>query len=236
MTIDHPRAPGDRYDAVVRLTAWEEGRLLIFSAAELARRHRSAGLLLNAPETVALICDAMLEAARAGGSYAAVEAAGLASVAPDEVIDGVRELVDEVRLEVLLGDGTRLIVLVDPLGRGRPMAPDGPGAIVAGAADAADAADADAADAAESRPDSSAGDRPRRRLAVRSASRRTIRVSSHYPFERVNHRLEFDRGAAAGFHLDLPAGSFETWRPGESKEVELVAYAGSTGDISTADR
>jgi urease subunit gamma/beta len=207
------------------LTAWEEERLLIFGAAELARRHRSAGLPLNAPEVVALICDAMLEVARAGGSYAAVEAAGLAAAAPDEVIDGVRELVDEVRLEVLLGDGTRLIVLVDPLGRGRPMAPDGPGAIVPSAADAAD-----------NWPSSSADDRPHRRLAVRSTSRRTIRVSSHFPFERVNQRLEFDRAAAAGFRLDLPAGSFETWRPGESKEVDLVAYDGSTDPAATADR
>jgi urease subunit gamma/beta len=202
----------------MRMTAWEEERLLLFSAAELARRHRSAGLPLNAPEAVALICDAMLEAARAGRSYADVEAAGLAAVAPDEVIDGVRELVDEVRLEVLLGDGTRLIVLVDPLGRGRPLAADGPGAIVAGATDLP--------------PD----DRPRLRLIVRSESRRTIRVSSHYPFERVNARLLFDRVAAAGFHLDLPAGSFETWRPGEAKEVELVAYAGSIGDAAAADR
>lgn len=202
----------------MRLTAWEEERLLIFGAAELARRHRSAGLPLNAPEAVALICDAMLQAARAGRSYADVEAAGLAAVAPDEIIDGVRELVDEVRLEVLLGDGTRLIVLVDPLGRGRPLAADGPGAIVAGAADL--------------RPD----DRPRLRLIVRSESRRTIRVSSHYPFERVNARLRFDRAAAAGFHLGLPAGSFETWGPGETKEVELVAYAGSIGDAAEAKR
>ena len=198
----------------MRLTAWEEERLLIFGAAELARRHRSAGLPLNAPEAIALICDAMLEAARAGRSFADVEAAGLAAVGPDEVIDGVRELVDEVRLEVLLGDGTRLVVLVDPLGRGRPHAADGPGAIVAGAADPP--------------PD----DRPRLRLIVRSGSRRTIRVSSHYPFERVNTRLAFDRAAAAGFHLDLPAGSFETWRPGETKEVQLVAYAGSIGDAT----
>jgi len=202
------------------MTAWEEERLLLFSAAELARRHRSAGLALNAPEVIALICDAMLEAARAGRSYAEVEAAGLAAVAPNEVMDGVRELVDEVRLEVLLGDGTRLIVLVDPLGRGRRLAPDGPGAIVAGDADP---------------PPDPRDDRPHRRLAVRSASQRTIRVSSHYPFERVNARLEFDRAAATGFRLDLPAGSFETWRPGETKEVELVAYDGSTG-AAGADR
>ena len=203
-----------RYDATVRLTAWEEERLLIFGAAELARRHRLAGLLLNAPEAVSLICDAMLDAARASGSYADVEAAGAAAVAPDDVIDGVRELVDEVRLEVLLGDGTRLIVLVDPLGRGRPLAPDGPGTIVAGDPDLP-------LDPRE---------RPHRRLAVRSTSQRTIRVSSHYPFERVNARLQFDRAAAAGFRLDLPAGSFETWRPGETKDVELVAYDGSTGE------
>lgn len=200
----------------MRMTAWEEERLLIFGAAELARRHRSAGLPLNAPEAVALICDAMLEAARAGRSYADVEAAGLAAVEPDEVIDGVRELVDEVRLEVLLGDGTRLVVLVDPLGRGRPLAADGPGAIVAGATDLP--------------PD----DRSRLRLIVRSESRRTIRVSSHYPFERVNARLLFDRAAAVGFHLDLAAGAFETWRAGETKEVELVAYAGSIGDAAAA--
>src|SRR6478672_1946804 len=106
----------------MRLTAWEEERLLLFAAAELARQRRARGLRLNAPETVALICDEMLEAARGGAYHDAVVAAGLGAVAPDEVLDGVRELVDEVRLEVLLGDGTRLIVLVDPLGGGRPLA------------------------------------------------------------------------------------------------------------------
>lgn len=197
----------------MRLTAWEEQRLLIFGAAELARRHRAAGLLLNAPEAVAIICDDMLEAARAGRTYAEVEAAGLAAVAAGDVIDDVRELVDDVRLEVLLGDGTRLIVLVDPLGKGRPIAVDGPGAIA---------------------PTSEAGRpidaRERRTLGVRSDSRRVIRVSSHFPFDRVNPRLVFDRAAAAGFHLDLPAGLAETWAPGETKEVSLVRFGGTGGD------
>src|ERR1700675_1843096 len=68
--------------AALRLGAWEEERLLIFSAAELARRHRAAGLALNAPEAIALICDAMLEAARAGADYDPGEEGGGAAVAP----------------------------------------------------------------------------------------------------------------------------------------------------------
>lgn len=102
----------------MRLTPLEEERLLIFTAAELARRHRAAGLRLNHPEAVALICDTMLEAARAGADYEACVRAGRSAVRSDEVMDGVRELVGEVRLEVLLGDGSRLLVLVDPLGPG----------------------------------------------------------------------------------------------------------------------
>jgi urease subunit gamma/beta len=201
----------------MRLTAWEEERLLIFSAAELARRHRAAGLALNAPEAIAVICDAMLEAARGGRTYAEVEAAGLAALAPNDVMDGVRELVDEVRLEVLVGDGTRLIVLVDPLGRGRPAEDDGPGAIRPGPA----------------REDSEELLGDRRTISVRNDSRRAIRVSSHYPFDRVNPRLAFDRTIAVGFRLDLPAGTSERWAPGETREVGIVRYGGSGGDRSS---
>ncbi|HEU0235627.1 MAG TPA: urease subunit gamma [Candidatus Limnocylindrales bacterium] len=197
----------------MRLTAWETDRLLIFSAAELARRHRAAGLALNHPEAVALIADAMLEAARAGGSMADVEAAGHGAVAPGDVMDGVADLLDEIRIEVLMGDGTRLVVLVDPLGTGAADR-DGPGSAAPG----------------PGRPASASPDRERRTITVRSTSRRAIRVSSHYPFERVNPRLEFDRTAAAGFRLDLPAGAFERWAPGESRTVTLVRYRGSRGD------
>jgi urease subunit gamma/beta len=198
----------------VRLTSWEEERLLIFSAAELARRHRSAGLLLNAPETIAIICDAMLEAARAGASYADVEAVGLAAVRPDQIMPGVRELVDDVRVEVLLEDGARLVVLVDPLGAGQPLEAGGPGAIDMVRDDGAGAATE--ANARLERLD----------LTVENTSRRVVRVSSHFPFDRVNSRLVFDRAAAVGFRLDLPAGSSERWSPGETRTVSLVRYAG----------
>jgi urease subunit gamma/beta len=193
--------------AAMRLTAWEEERLLIFTAAELARRHRDAGLRLNHPEAVAIACDAMLEMARAGGSYGEVEAAGRSSVTIEQLMPGVAGLIDEVRLEVLLGDGPRLVVLVQPFGAGGDEAP---GAVRSYAA---------------MTPDPTEG-RERRRLTVHNRSRRIVRVSSHYPFERVNQRLAFDRAAAAGFRLDLPAGATERWAPGESKEVELVRLGG----------
>jgi urease beta subunit len=71
-----------------------------------------------------------------------------------------------------------------------------------------------------------AGARERRTITVVSTSARPIRVSSHYPFWRVNPRLEFDREAARGFRLDLPAGTSFRWAPGETKEVTLVAVGG----------
>jgi urease subunit gamma/beta len=200
--------------AAMRLTSWEQERLLVFTAAELARRHRASGLPLNAPEAVALICDAMLEAARAGADYAGVEAAGRAAVAPADVQPGVRELVDDIRLEVLFGDGARLVVLVDPLGGEASVASDGPGAIRLAA------------------PDADRGEPSRDviELAVRSESRRLVRVSSHYPFHRVNQRLVFDRVAARGYRLDLPAGASERWAPGETRTVRLVRYRGAGGE------
>jgi urease subunit gamma/beta len=191
----------------MRLTAWEEERLLIFSAAELARRHRDAGLPLNHPEAVALICDAILEASRAGASYAETEAAGRAAVSRDELMPGVAELIDEVRIEALFGDGSRLIVLTNPL---LVANDEGPGAVQS-----------------ERTPADPTAGLETQTMTVRNDSTRVVRVSSHYPFELVNKRLAFDRAAAAGFRLDLAAGDTERWSPGETKEVRLVRYAGS---------
>jgi urease subunit gamma/beta len=185
----------------MRLTAWEEERLLIFTAAELARRHRDRGLLLNAPEAIALMCDAMLEAARAGAAYDEVEAAGYGAVSPAHLLPGVAALVADVALEVLMDDGARLVVLRAPLG---PAREDAPGAVrQAAAVDR------------EDRPD-------RIEIEVRNTSRRVVRISSHFPFDRVNRRLEFDRAAAVGRRLDIDAGSTERWNPGETRTVGLV--------------
>jgi urease beta subunit len=71
--------------------------------------------------------------------------------------------------------------------------------------------------------------RRRIRLTIANNSSRPVRVSSHYPLWRANARLLFDRETARGFRLDIPAGSSVRWAPGETLEIELVAYGGSTG-------
>jgi urease beta subunit len=71
--------------------------------------------------------------------------------------------------------------------------------------------------------------RERIRLTVTNMSRRIVRVSSHYPFWRTNARLAFDRDAARGFRLDVPAGSSLRFGPGEVRDVVLVRYAARRG-------
>jgi len=98
------------------LTPTEEDRLRIFAAAELARRAMERGLALNAPEATALICDEMHLAARAGATFEDVVDAGRRALRADQMLPGVADLLEEIRLEVLLEEGTRLIVLRRPWG------------------------------------------------------------------------------------------------------------------------
>jgi urease subunit gamma/beta len=93
------------------LTPTEDERLRVFTAAEVARRVLARGLTLNAPEATALICDEMHMAARSGGSFEDVVETGKTALREDQLMAGVAELIDEIRLEVLLNEGSRLVVL-----------------------------------------------------------------------------------------------------------------------------
>jgi urease gamma subunit len=99
----------------VRLTPRELDRLTIFSAAELARRRRARGLKLNHPEAMALICDEVLEEARAGRSYQEVLAHAGQVLSRDDVLDGVPEMMALVQVEALFDDGTKLLTLHRPI-------------------------------------------------------------------------------------------------------------------------
>jgi len=190
----------------VQLNPTEVDRLRVFTAAQLARETLARGLALNAPEAIALVCDEMHLAARAGSSYDDVVAAGRAVAERTPVLEGVAGIAREIRVEVLLDEGTRLIVLRAPFGEAGGGAP-GAVRLAPGEVDLVPG-------------------RERRRLTVRNTSRRPVRVSSHFPFWQVNPSLKLDRDAARGFRLDLPAGDSIRWGPGEEREVELVAYGG----------
>lgn len=99
----------------MRLTPTELDRLTIFAAAELARRRRAKGWKLNHPEALAIICDEMHEAARGGASYEQVMAAGASAVAPDDILDGVSDLLPIVRIECLFDDGARVVAVEHPI-------------------------------------------------------------------------------------------------------------------------
>ena len=70
-------------------------------------------------------------------------------------------------------------------------------------------------------------DRKKITLSVANLGDRPIQVGSHYHFHETNSALEFDREAACGFRLNIPAGTAVRFEPGQTREVELVAYAGS---------
>jgi len=101
----------------MHLTQTEMDRLTIFTAAELARRRRAKGLKLAHPEALAIICDEMHEAARAGASYEQVVEAARRALTPDDVMDGVPELVGTVKIECLFGDGMRVLHVEQPIRR-----------------------------------------------------------------------------------------------------------------------
>ena len=100
----------------MRLTPHETDRLLISYAAELARRRQARGLRLNHPEAVAVISDHVLEGARDGTSVADLTVTGREVLRPDEVMEGVPEMLSTVQVEAIFPDGTKLVTVHQPIG------------------------------------------------------------------------------------------------------------------------
>jgi urease gamma subunit len=98
----------------MKLTQHERDRLLVYVAAELARRRLGDGVRLGHPETVALIADEMHRAARAGQDLDSVLNAGRKAVDEANVLDGVPEMIEMVQVEATFPEGTKLVTLTDP--------------------------------------------------------------------------------------------------------------------------
>lgn len=99
----------------MQLTPRESEKLLIFVAADVARRRRARGLRLNLPESTALIAEAMIEAARDGRSVAEVMDLARHVLTRDDVMVEVPDMLDVVQVEATFPDGTKLVSCHDPI-------------------------------------------------------------------------------------------------------------------------
>ena len=99
----------------MHLTPREQDKLLIFTAAEVARRRRGRGLKLNYPEALALITAEVLEGVRDGRSVSELMAFGITVLNRDDVMDGVPEMLEEVQVEGTFPDGTKLVTIHHPI-------------------------------------------------------------------------------------------------------------------------
>lgn len=200
----------------MRLTPTDRDRLLIFTAAELARARRSRGLRLNVPEATALIADTVCEAARDGARLVQAAAAGASVLSVDDVLPGVVDIVTEVKVEASFDDGTRMVVVRDPFGPSAPsLGDDAPGALLV---DEHPLPELDGLV----------------RIVVVNTADVPVSITSHFHFFEVNPRLRFDRAAAYGMRLAIAAGASLRFDPGVEVQAPLVPIGGARVAIGFA--
>jgi urease subunit gamma/beta len=196
---------------MMNLTPTEQERLIIFQAAEFARRHRALGVKLSHPEAVALIADEMLVAARRDMPYAEIVDMAGRLLTSDDVLPGVAAMISVVSVEGNFEEGTKMIVVFNPVGPGTEAVVNDelPGEIITPDEDI------------EINPG-----RPRVTIEVVNTGDRDIQVRSHAHFFEVNRALDFDRKRAFGMRIDKPSGVGTRFEPGLAKTVDLVPFAG----------
>lgn len=189
------------------LSPQERDKLLLFTAALLAERRKARGLKLNYPEAVALIAAAVLEGARDGKSVAELMQLGTQVLGPDDVMEGVAELIRDVQVEATFPDGTKLVTVHQPI---TPRNREIPGEIIVDVG-----------------PDLLLNEgRATITLDVSNTGDRPIQVGSHYHFFETNPALTFARERTRGFRLNIAAGTAIRFEPGQTRTVELCAFAG----------
>jgi urease subunit gamma/beta len=222
----------------MHLTPHELDKLTLHQAGFLAQKRLARGLRLNHPEAVALIATQILEFIRDGRRVAELMDLGRRLLGRAEVMDGVPDLVHEVQIEGTFPDGTKLVTVHNPIvaehgdlelalyGSFLPipvrLKPDATTATVASGFSRTLPGEILCLEgdivANEGRDTTT--------LAVTNTGDRPIQVGSHYHFVETNAALTFDRKAAHGMRLDIPAGTAVRFEPGETKTVPLVAIAG----------
>ncbi len=181
-------------------------------AADVARQRRQRGLRLNHPEATAMLTAWVFEAARDGRSVADIMSAGREVLSTDDVLDGVAHLIEELQVEATFPDGTKLVTLHGPIQPGAAgPAPVGvvPGEVLVG-----------------DEPVVLFEGRELTELEVVNDGDRPVQVGSHFHFAEANEALRFDREAATGRRLAVPAGTSVRFEPGVPMTVLLVDLAG----------
>jgi len=191
----------------MHLTPHEQEKLLIYVAAQLARARQARGLKLNYPESMAILTAEIMEGARDGRSVADLMAYGKQILTEHDVMDGVAAMIHEVQVEATFPDGTKLVTIHEPIPSGGENAP--------GAYLLAD------------KPIIANEGRATSTVMVRHTGDRPIQIGSHFHFFEVNKALVFNRRAAFGRRLNIPAGTAVRFEPGEEKSVELVTLGGN---------
>lgn len=194
----------------MHITPRELEKMLIFVAGDVARRRRERGLKLNHPEAVAYICAELMEGARDGRSVADLMSYGTEILTEDDVMDGVSSMMPSVQVEVTFPDGTKLISVEQPIrgGDGEATGPT-PGEFIL-----------------DDKPVIINEGLDTLTVHVENTGDRPIQVGSHYHFAEVNSYLKFDRDKTVGYRLDIPSGTAARFEPGDSREVNLVAFGG----------
>lgn len=215
----------------MRLTPRDIEKLMLHTACVVAQKRYARGLKLNYPEAIALISGQLLELIRDGFSLAELTRMGTQILGTDDVLPGVAEIIEEVQVEGTLVDGTKLVSVHQPV---RYAKLENGLALYASGLTKTEALH---------QPDNSmnvipgkveVGTEPiiinaRRRtilLEIKNTGSRPVQIGSHCNFSEVNKALEFDRMAAIGFRLNIPAGTAVRFEPGETKTLELVEIAG----------
>jgi urease subunit gamma/beta len=210
-------------------------KLLLHGAGFLAQKRLARGLRLGYPETVALLATQLLELIRDGRHpVAELMDVGRRMLGRRQVLPGVAELVQEVQVEGTFEDGTKLVTVHDPIAfEDGDLALALYGSFLPVPDRSAFASAPRTAALPPGHVEVAAGTialyegRDRITLPITSRGDRPIQVGSHYPFAATNSALDFDRAAAAGRHLDIPAGTAVRFEPGETRTVSLVANAQS---------
>lgn len=216
----------------MHLAPHEVDKLALISAGLLAQRRLARGLRLTYPEAVGLISTVLLELIRDGQhSVPDLMARGGKILGLREVMPGVAGMLGEVHVEGTFLDGTKLVAVRNPITLAEgdlALALHGSFLPVPDASLFGPVEDeiAGTVTSPEIDLELNAG-RAQVTISATNTDSRPIQVGSHFHFVEANPRLQFDREAAYGKRLDIPAGNSIRFEPGETREITLVEIAGN---------